>query len=72
MPSVLVIIPLTNIHLRRHFRKGAEKCLVLIKCPSCTAANVAIDATMAMGITDQNTAGAARKRRNPVSLLANV
>ena len=45
---------------------------VLIKCPSCTDANVATPATMATGTMDQKTVGTVRKRRSPVSLLAIV
>ena len=43
-----------------------------MKCPSCTAANVATAPTAARGITDQKSDGAARKRSIPVSLSANV
>ena len=43
-----------------------------MKCPSCIAANVAIAATTAIGITDRNVAGITRKSSNPVSLLAHV
>ncbi len=43
-----------------------------MKCPSCTAANVAIAATMEIGVTVQNTAGTARNSSNPVNLLATV
>lgn len=45
---------------------------VLMKCPSCTDANVAKPATMATGTMDQKTVGTVRKRRRPVSLLAIV
>ena len=45
---------------------------VLMKCPSCTDANVATPATMATGTMDQKTVGTVRKRRRPVSLLAGV
>ena len=42
----------------RYTLPGRQRtCFVLIKCPSCVAANVLIAATMAMGITDQNTVG---------------
>ena len=54
------------------FAVAKDNCFVLMKCPSCTAANVAMAATMEIGITDQNMVGAARKRNNPVSLLAHV
>ena len=43
-----------------------------MKCPSWAAANVAIAATMAIGITDQNTVGTIRNSSNPVSLFAHV
>ena len=36
------------------------------------AAKVATAATMAIGITDRNTAGTTRKSSNPVNLFANV
>ena len=39
-----------------------------MKCPSWTAAKVAIAATMETGITDQYIAGTARKSSNPVTL----
>ena len=45
---------------------------VLMKCSSCTAANVATPATMARGTMDQSTAGTERKSKRPVSLLAFV
>ena len=52
--------------------KNEKKCFVLMKCPSCTAANVAIAATMEIGIIDLNIVGTVRNSSNPVSLLATV
>ncbi len=43
-----------------------------MKCPSCIAANVAIAATMVMGMIDQNVMGTAMNSRNPVALFAVV
>lgn len=48
--------------------------LVLIKCPSCTAAKVATTAIITIGINDstKNVTGIPTKSRNPVTLFAMV
>ena len=43
-----------------------------MKCPSCMAANVAIAATIVMGMTVQNVIGTAMKSRKPAHLFAVV
>ena len=64
---------LTGVSDKQEFTSLYHQTLrVLIKCPSCTDANVATPATMATGTMDQKTVGTVRKRRSPVSLLAIV
>ena len=46
--------------------------VVLMKCPSCIAANVATAATIEMGTMDTIVMGTARKSRNPAHLFARV
>ena len=43
-----------------------------MKCPSCIAANVAIAATIVIGMIDHTVIGTAMKSRNPVALFAMV
>ena len=41
-----------------------------MKCPSWAAANVAIAATMAIGITDQNTVGTKRAAQHTTNMMS--